>query len=236
MKNLISQIKESLQPKVVPNRGILTKSFAWMAVGLFASAVASILFVTNESLLGLVFGHGMIGFWVIVIAELALVWSLSKYSNKFSVLESRLVFVLYAILSGVTLSSIFIMYEMVSIVTIFLTTAAIFIVFACIGKFTKYDLTKFGPYLAVTLFGLIISMLINMFLGLTWLDIVISWIGVVLFVIFTAYDVQQIAHLEAGEVMTEEQIKKAGIMGALRLYLDFINLFLNLLRLFGRRR
>ena len=146
-------------------------------------------------------------------------------------------FVLYSIINGLTLTPIFLIYTGTSIATVFLITAATFGISAFIGKVTKMDLSKFGSYLMMALIGLIVAGLVNLFMQNTMLDFWISVIGIVVFIGLTAYDVQKIKDMSTHMSGSDDEIvKKLAVIGALELYLDFINIFIKLLRLLGRSR
>ena len=169
---------------------------------------------------------------VFAILELILVIVLSSRIRKLSPSTCKVMFLLYSFVSGLTFSSIFITYKMVSIMYVFLISALLFGIFALIGYKTKVDLTKFGTYLFMGLFATIIVSIINIFVGNQMLDIIISVVIILIFVGVTAYDIQKIKYLSNSSIPEEN----LAIYGALELYLDFINIFLNLLRLFGDDR
>jgi FtsH-binding integral membrane protein len=175
--------------------------------------------------------------WVIMLAPLAFVLVLSFGINRLSYPAASVVFALYAAVMGVSLSVIFLVYTMGSIFLTFFVTAATFGAMAAIGFFTKMDLTKLGTYLLMALIGVIIASVVNWFVGSSALEFIISIAGVVIFSGLTAYDVQRLKHIDylAGDGQTAE-LQKMSIMGALSLYLNFINLFMFLLRLLGQSR
>jgi len=216
------------------NNKALSGSFGWMMLGLLISAVVSVVVAATPSLVNIILGSN-IGFFACIIVELGIVIYLSARIRKMSVFQAHFFFILYAIASGLTLSVIFFAFETSSIISIFFGTAAMFGALALYGATTKRDLTKFGTIAGFGLIGLVVAMLVNLFIQSSILDLVLSWIGVVVFTILTAYDVQKIKTL-VSITMIEEDRKKASIIGALKLYLDFINLFLDLLRIFGRRK
>jgi Integral membrane protein, interacts with FtsH len=215
-------------------RKFLSRTYGWMTLALIISAASAFLTATNQSLLRLLFGNGAIGFWVIAIGEIALVWWLSASIRKISTTAATVAFVVYSILNGFTLSSIFIVYTGTSIMYTFLASAGMFGAMSLFGMRTKQDLTSAGRYLTMGLIGVIIVSIINIFLKSSGLDWLISLITVVIFTGLTAYDSQKML-AAAGYADGSETFKKASIIGALELYLDFINIFLSLLRLFGRR-
>ena len=176
-------------------------------------------------------------FFGLIIAELALVWGVSAAINKISITTATFLFTFYSILNGITLSLIFAVYSEASIVSVFFITAATFGVMAAYGYFTKSDLSSWGKLLYMALFGLIIATLVNVFLiRSTGFNLIISYIGVLLFVGLTAYDTQKIKRILAIQPDMGEGSQKVALLGALTLYLDFINLFLYLLRILGNRK
>jgi len=173
-------------------------------------------------------------FFGIIIAQFAIVWFLSARIKTLSFTTATILFALYSVLMGVTMSCIFLAYTQSSIASTFFITAGTFAVMSIYGFTTKKDLTSWGNLLFMALVGLIIAMAVNFFMKSTMMDLVISCIGVLIFVGLTAYDTQKIKALMNQENTEENQ--KMAIIGSLMLYLDFINLFLFLLRIFGRRR
>ena len=206
---------------------LLKKVFAWMSFGLLVTFATGYVVSANENMF-----YSMIHSYILLaIIELVLVIVLSARITKMSPTSARILFILYSFVSGLTFSSIFVVYEMSSIIFVFLITAVAFAILAFLGYKTNIDLTKFGTYLMIALFAIIICALINMFVGGSIFAIIICSISILVFMGFTAYDVQKILSLQ-GEI---EEANLA-IYGALQLYLDFVNLFLDLLRLFGNSR
>lgn len=213
------------------NSKILPKVFGWMFLGLLLTfATGFFISLHPYAMLKMISGAGLIG---ILIAEVVLVIFLSWRIQKMSPITAKICFMLYSIVTGITFSTIFIAYDMTSIISVFLITAVIFGVFALIGSKTKADLSKVGTYLFMALIGVIICTIVNIFLNNSTFDLMISCLTVVVFVGLTAYDVQKIIRLESFSMIPEENL---AIYGALQLYLDFINLFLELLKLFGNDR
>ena len=211
---------------------IVQRTFLWMTLGLAITGLASVYTVDS----GLVFS--MLGsniFYFLLIAEIALVWFLSARVMKLSLPVATGAFALYSVLNGVTLSPIFLIYTSESIATTFFVTSGTFGAMALYGYFTKRDLTKWGSLLFMVLIGVVIATLVNLFLKSETLMWIITYVGVVLFVALTAYDTQKVKLLANETKHDVELSKKASLLGALTLYLDFINLFLYLLRFFGRR-
>jgi len=213
----------------------ITKVFGWMSVALAITGAMAMYTVTSERLLSFVFGSKLT-FFGLIILELVLVGFLSARIRRMNVTTATAIFIGYSLLNGLTLSSIFLIYTSSSIATTFFITAGTFAVFALVGYTTKTDLTRFGSLLFMAVIGIIIASLVNMFLGSSQLDYIISFVGVLVFTGLVAYDTQKIKEMNIiGNEGTDEDRKEA-IMGALTLYLDFINLFIFLLRLFGDRK
>ena len=170
------------------------------------------------------------------VVAVALVFALSAALNRLSLSVATLLFVVYSVLNGVMFSSIFLVYTMSSVANVFFITAGTFAAMAAYGYFTKSDLTTLSKYLFMALIGLLIATVVNIFVGSSMLSLVISYAGVLIFVGLTAYDSQKIKQMLAQQVDADETAQKIALFGALTLYLDFINLFLYLLRLLGNRR
>lgn len=214
-------------------RQSVTRAFVWMTLGLAITGLTA-LFVADSNLIEVLFSSG--SFWMLVIAELAVVWFLSSRIMKLSMPVATAAFAVYSLLNGVTLSPIFLVYTGESITSTFFITAATFGTMAVFGYTTKRDLSSWGSYLMMALIGLIIASVVNIFLGSSLLMWAVSYLGVLLFVGLTAYDTQQLKAMIAASIGDEEQTKKVALLGALNLYLDFINLFIYLLRILGKRR
>ncbi|MBM3230385.1 Bax inhibitor-1/YccA family protein [Candidatus Pacearchaeota archaeon] len=207
--------------------------FMWMFLGMLISAVAAFVVATNETLASLILGTWL--FYALIILELVLVFVLVLAVKRVSALTATFLFLGYALLTGLTLSVILLVYSIGSIFLTFVVSAAIFGGMAFYGWVTKADLSRIGIIMFFGLIGIIIAALINLFLQNSMLDLIISVIGVLVFTGLTAYDIQKIKQLNIlGNEGTDEDRKEA-IMGALTLYLDFINLFLSLLRLMGKK-
>lgn len=215
----------------------LRSVYNWMAVGLGLTAVVSAA-LTYTSLNALLLSpQGMTIGIVCAVVELGLVFYLSFRINKISGQAATGLFLFYSLLNGVTLSFILMQYQQTSVVQAFVTAAAMFGAVSAYGLFTKKDLTGLGGFMFMGLIGLIVAMVINMFLGSTMLELGITLIGVVVFLGLTAYDTQFLK--EMGNSTPHDDptaVRRGAIMGALKLYLDFINLFIMLLRLLGDRR
>lgn len=206
-----------------------SKIFMWMCIGLLVTFATGFFVSTNENMLVSIFSSGM--YFILIIAELATVIFLTARLHKMSETTAKISFILYSFLTGLTFSSIFVVYELTSIIYVFLVSALLFGVFAVIGATTNIDLSKIGTILLMLLFGIIICTLINMFIGSESFDLVLCIIGLIVFMIYVAYDMQKIKQLES--IYDGDKI---AIIGALELYLDFINIFLRLLELFGKNR
>lgn len=216
-------------------RSFILKVYNWMSLGLALTAfVALAMFKLVD--IQLLFSRYIFVFWFLLIFEFGLVVGLSFAINKIPAVLATLAFLFYAALNGLTLSIIFLAYTQTSIASTFFITAFMFGATSVFGYITKIDLTKIGGFLIMALIGLIIASVVNIFVASSGLYWVISYAGVFIFVGLTAYDTQKIKNMSIGIDSSSEEGNKASIMGALALYLDFINLFLFLLRIMGRRR
>lgn len=210
--------------------------YVWMALALVITGFVA-LYASKSYTFMTTIAQNSILFWGLLIAEIGVVWYLSARINRISFTKATVLFILYSILNGATLSFIFLVYTMTSIAGTFFITAGTFAVMALFGYVTKKDLSKLGSICLMALIGLIIASLVNLFLHNSMMDMVISCIGVLLFVGLTAYDSQKIKQLlTADDIEVNETTQKIALMGAMTLYLDFINLFLYLLRLLGDRK
>lgn len=174
--------------------------------------------------------------WIIFIAQIGLVVWLSARITRMSMTSATLLFILYSALMGVTMSSIFMIYTMSSIASVFFITAGMFLVMSLLGYLTRMDLTRLGSLLFMALIGVVIASVVNIFLGSETLYWIVSYVAVVVFVGLTAYDTQKIKHMLTEYGQADEMGHKLALFGALTLYLDFVNLFLYLLRIFGDRK
>ena len=213
----------------------LPKVYGWMTAGLALTALAAVFTLTSEGLLQLIFGNRLV-FYGLIIGELGLVIALSAAINRISSLAATLMFLLYSALNGVTCAGIFLMYTSSSIASTFLVASGTFAAMGLYGYATKRDLTGWGSFLFMGLIGIVIASLVNIFLQSAMITWVTTYIGVFVFVGLTAYDTQKLKRIGEGGFADGETQKKAAILGALTLYLDFINLFLMLLRIMGNRR
>jgi hypothetical protein len=213
---------------------LMRKTYLWMTFALIITGLTAYTVATNETITYLLFQNPTI-IWVLFGAELLLVIGLSAAIQKISLSVATLMFVVYAAINGLTLSSIFWVYSIGSIATTFFVTAATFGAMSVYGYFTNTDLTKMGRLLIMALIGLIIATIVNLFLHNTMLDMIVSYAGVLIFVGLTAYDTQKIKQMFLMAPDASEATQKYAVLGALTLYLDFINLFIYLLRIFGKR-
>jgi len=209
--------------------------YGWMTAGLGLTAMVALLTISSESMLGMIFGNKMV-FFGLIFGELGLVIALSAAINRISASAATLMFLLYSALNGVTFAAIFMIYTRGSIASTFFVAAGTFAAMSVYGRVTKRDLTGWGSFFFMGLIGIIIASVVNIFLHSEMLYWITSYIGVFVFVGLTAYDTQKIKKIGQAGFADGESRQKAAILGALRLYLDFINLFLMLLRVMGNRR
>lgn len=229
---MLSRSFDGVRAAAAP-RTLLARVYGWMFAGLLLTAATALLTANSAFMQSLILGSP-ITFFGLIIVELGLVWYLSARVMTMSTERASALFLLYSALNGVTLSVVLLAYTAASAASVFLITALMFASISVWGMTTKRDLSGWGSYLFMALIGLVIAMVVNMFLGSGPMDFLISIIGVLLFVGLTAYDTQRIQRMSM-EVEGEPTIARLAILGALSLYLNFINLFLFLLRLLGRR-
>ncbi len=210
---------------------LIRQVYAWMGGGLLVTALLAMVTLSSPAMLNAVFGNRLV-FYGLIIAEFGLVIAISAAINRLSEATAMLLFVLYAALNGVTMSVIFAIYTAESITSTFVITATTFGAMSAYGYLTKRDLTGWGSFLFMGLIGIVIASLVNIFTRSSAASWVISALGVIVFTGLTAYDTQKIKAMAAAGA----EGRKPAILGALTLYLDFINLFLMLLRLLGSRR
>jgi len=213
---------------------LMRKVYVWMSLALIITGFTAYYVATNENLLALIYSKPAV-MWILIGVELAIVFGVTAAINKLSLLVATLLFVLYSVINGALLSSIFLIYTMSSIATVFFITAGTFGVMSLYGYTTKTDLTSWGKLLMMALIGLIIATVVNLFMKSSGLEMIISYVGVLIFVGLTAYDTQKIKMMCMQAPDAGESMQKLALLGALSLYLDFINLFIYLLRIFGRR-
>ena len=223
-------------------RSFVSNVFLWMFAALGITAATAFLFGTNESLMSMLMQVtpqggakvSMLG-WIVTFAPFIIVLVMSVRANKMSVQQTVLWYVIYSILMGMSLSFIFWAYTSASIFKTFIISAGMFGVMAVVGYTTNTDLTKFGSFLFMALIGIIIATLVNFFMHSARLDYIISIIGVLIFTGLTAFDVQKIKQIGNAGINDGDMMAKITVHAALTLYLDFLNLFLYLLRFFGNR-
>ena len=214
---------------------LLRKVYVWMALALVITGICAYGVATSPALLQLIYSNRA-ALWVLLIAEIGLVFYTSARINSLSLTTATTLFAIYSALNGVTLSAIFLAFTLSSIASVFFITAGTFAATALYGYTTKRDLSKIGSILFMGLIGLILATVVNMFLHNGMLNLILSYVGVVIFVGLTAWDSQKIRQMLVMQGDTGETAQKVALMGALTLYLDFINLFLYLLRIFGKER
>ena len=213
---------------------LMRKVYVWMSLALAITGFTAYGVATSPGIMQAIYTNQIL-FWGLIIAEFALVIGISAAINKLSLTTATLMFVLYSVINGAVMSSIFLIYTMSSIASVFFITAGTFAVMAFIGYTTKKDLTSMGKILFMALIGIIIATIVNIFLKSSGLEMIVSYLGVLIFVGLTAYDSQKIKNMLLMAPDAGEGAQKLALLGALTLYLDFINLFIYLLRIFGRR-
>lgn len=239
--NIIEQEYKSTQTLPV-TRTFIANVFLWMTLALAVTAVTAYWFASSKELIGSLRnlqtgGLSVLG-WIVMLAPLGFVLLMSMGFQRLSPAIMTLLFIAFSVLMGMSLSFILLVYTGSSVFKTFAVTSAMFGVMAVLGYTTKTDLTKFGSILMMALFGVIIAMVVNMFMHSSTMDYIISVLGVLIFTGLTAYDVQKLKRIGAGIGVNvqDPDVKKMSILGALTLYLDFINLFLFLLRFLGNRK
>jgi len=206
---------------------VYPKTFMWLFVGLAITFLTGFYVSINSNML-----YNVVNNWyILILIEFGIVIYLGARITKMKYVTAMISYLLYSFVTGLTFAAIFVVFAISSIINIFAVAAVLFLIFAAIGYFAKIDLTKWGSMLLMALIGLIIMILVNLFLNNSTFDLVISCVGVLIFVIYTAYDIQKIKQLE--EYIDEDKLP---IYGAFQLYLDFINIFIYLLRIFGKAR
>ena len=208
--------------------------YNWMAIGLGLTGLVAFYVSNNEALQKIILGNQLL-FFGLLIGQLALVFTISARVHKMQASTAAGLFVLYAALNGVVFSSIFLIYTKSSITSTFFICAVTFVVCSMYGMTTNRDLTSFGGFMIMGLIGIIVASVVNVFIRSSGMSMIISYIGVIVFVGLTAYDTQKLKAmaLSQPEGLSTAVIRKGAILGALTLYLDFINLFLMLLRILG---
>lgn len=230
-EGVIYKTTPAARPRAV-SEDLLAQSFIFMAIALIVTSISAMVTLNSPNLMYHLFTGNT--FYILLLAEIGIVLISNFTISKNMVVPSAVLFTLYAVINGITLSVIFLVYTAASILGCFISAAVMFAVMAVYGLTTKRDLTTMGSYLIMGLVGIIIAGVVNMFLGNSTLEIIISAVGCILFIGLTAYDVQKIKNMAAYAPI--ENTTTLALMGAMEIYLDFINLFLKLLRLFGKRR
>lgn len=231
MNEFNSTFPRTASQVVVKQNALIRQVYAWMGGGLAVTAIMALITLSSPAILEAVFGNKLV-FYGMMIGELALVFTLSGAINKLSATTATLIFIAYSALNGVTLSVVALAYTASSITSTFVISAGMFGAMSIYGFMTKRDLTSWGSFLFMGLIGVVIASIVNIFVGSSAVSWVISGIGVIVFTGLTAYDTWKIKEMAAQGI----EGRKPAILGALTLYLDFINLFLMLLRFTGNRR
>ncbi len=226
--------KENIVSVAFP--ALMRKVYVWMTLALVITGFTAYGVASSPGIISAIVANRAL-MWGMLIAEFALVFYVTARINRLSLTTATLIFILYSVLNGATLSVIFLAYTMQSIASVFFITAGTFAAMSLIGYFTKTDLSSLGKILMMALIGLIIATLVNVFLIKSGgFSLIISYVGVLIFVGLTAYDTQKIKMMLVQADDVTEEAQKIALMGSLSLYLDFINLFLYLLRIFGGNR
>ncbi len=213
---------------------LMRKVYVWMTLALVITGFTAYGVATSPGILQAIYTNQIL-FWGLIIAEFALVFGVSAAINRLSLTTATLMFILYSVINGALLSYIFLAYTASSVATVFFITAGTFAAMAVIGYTTKSDLSSMGKILFMALIGLIIATLVNIFVKSSGLTLILSYVGVLIFVGLTAWDSQKIKQMLLQAPDAGEGAQKLALLGALTLYLDFINLFIYLLRIFGKR-
>lgn len=214
---------------------LMRNVYIWMTLALVITGLTAMVTAKSEALMTFIFTNN----WALIalmILQLGLVFYFSARINRMSFSTATAVFILYSAITGLTFSSIFVVFSMSSIATTFFITAGMFAAMALVGSFTKKDLSGMGKFALMALIGLIIAGIVNMFLRNAMMDFIVSGIGVLVFAGLTAYDSQKIRQMLQMQSEINESTQKLALFGSLSLYLDFINIFLYLLRFFGSSR
>jgi FtsH-binding integral membrane protein len=231
MNELNTNYPRTTDQVIVRQNTLIRQVYAWMGAGLAITALMALVTLSSPEVLKAIMGNRLL-FYGLMIGELALVFTLSGAINRLSATTATLLFVAYSALNGVTLSIVALVYTANSIASTFVITAGMFGAMSIFGYLTKRDLTSWGSFLFMGLIGVVIASIVNIFVGSSAVSWVISGIGVIVFTGLTAYDTWKIKEMAAQGT----EGRKPAILGALTLYLDFINLFLMLLRFTGNRR
>ncbi len=233
-KNIYSYNREETSKDL--SVALIKNVYVWMATALYLTGFTALLIAGSETMLRFIFGTRAV-FFGLLLAELGIVFYMGAALKKMSFRTAVLLFALYSIINGATLSCIFLVYTASSIASTFFVTAGTFGIMAFIGHTTRKDLSSLSQFFLMALIGIILATIVNIFWANDTLSWIITYAGIFIFVGLTAYDAQKIkALLTRTSVQTEGELQKIALMGSLELYLDFVNLFLYLLRLLGRKR
>ncbi len=234
---MVTQSSFSNASSLVRVNTFIRSVYNWMAIGLGLTAFTAFYVANSQALLQIIFGNRMV-FFGLIIGELGLVFYLSARVQKIQASTATALFVLYSVLNGATLSAVFLAYTSASIVSTFFICALTFSACSVYGMVTKRDLTSMGGFMMMGLIGIIIATVVNMFLRSPAMTMLISYVGVIVFVGLTAYDTQKLKTMAMTQPdnASGAMVRKGAIMGALTLYLDFINMFIMLLHIFGVSR
>lgn len=232
----IPERQTQAQASQVMVNSFIQSVYNWMAIGLALTGFTAYSVAHSEALIALIFGTPL--FYGMIIGELALVWILSARVGKMQASTATIMFLGYSALNGATLSAIFLVYAASSIASVFFVCSGTFVACSVYGMTTKRDLTSMGSFMMMGLFGIIIASVVNLFVRSSAVSMITSYIGVLVFVGLTAYDTQKIRTMAMTQPddLGSAAVHKGAIIGALNLYLDFVNLFLMLLRIFGGSR
>ena len=233
MDNYVKDISVKSEKSIV--NSVMKNVFALMTLALAATGAISYIVSNNIQIIKTIIENQPL-FWGLIIGELVLVIVLSAMINKISFTTALILFALYSVMNGVTLAPLFIVFTAESIASAFFVTAGTFGAMAIFGYITKFDLSGIGKILIMALFGLIIASIVNIFLASSQMEMIINYAGVLIFTGLTAYDTQKIKNLVQENINNENIIPKLSVIGSLTLYLDFINLFIKLLQLMGKRK
>lgn len=233
MENYVKDISVKSEKSIV--NSVMKNVFALMTLALIATGAISYIVSNNIQILEAILTNQPL-FWGLIIGELVLVLVLSAMINKISFTTALILFALYSVINGVTLAPLFIVFTKESIASAFFVTAGTFGAMAIFGYITKFDLSGIGKILIMALFGLIIASIVNIFLASSQMEMIINYAGVLIFTGLTAYDTQKIKNLVQENINNDNIIPKLSVIGSLTLYLDFINLFLKLLQIMGKRK
>ena len=233
MDNYVKDISVKSEKSIV--NSVMKNVFTLMTLALAATGAISYIVSNNIQIIKAILENQPL-FWGLIIGELVLVMVLSAMINRISFTTALILFALYSVINGVTLAPLFIVFTAESIASAFFVTAGTFGAMAIFGYITKFDLSGIGKILIMALFGLIIASIVNIFLASSQMEMITNYAGVLIFTGLTAYDTQKIKNLVQENINNENIIPKLSVIGSLTLYLDFINLFIKLLQLMGKRK